>query len=171
MNRRIMNREYRMMKWGGTFLAVLMGTLVMCGCNQSAGAADASGIWRADYNAALKQAATENKYVLVSISGLEWCGWCKALEKEVFSQPEFIDYAKDNLICVLLDFDYSGHATNTEFAKQHEALLQKFQIQGFPTVLILDPKGKTVVRDGYQRGGATKYVEFIKGVISADKTK
>ena len=151
------------MKTAGVIGATVLAAVLFCGCNQRATAADTSGIWKADYDAALKQAAAENKYVLVSISGLQWCGWCRAPESEVFSQPEFINYAKDNLICVLLDFDQSGRATNAEFAKQHEMLLAKFQVQGFPTVLILNPKGKAVVRDGYQRGGAANYVEFIKG--------
>ena len=151
--------------------ALVLSAVLLCGCNQKAVAADQPDIWKADYDAALKQAAAENKYVLVSISGLEWCGWCKALESEVFSRPEFIAYAKDNLVCVLLDFNHSGRATNTEFAKQHEMLLEKFKVEGFPTVLILNPQGKGIVRDGYQRGGPVKYVEFIKGVIAADQKK
>lgn len=159
------------MKKTGMIGAAVLAAALLCGCNQKAAAADSAGLWKADYDTALKQAAAENKYVLVSISGMQWCGWCKALESEVFSQPEFVSYAKDNLICVLLDFDQSGRATNSEFAKQHEMLLAKFQVQGFPTVLILNPKGKTVVRDGYQRGGAASYVEFIKGVITTDKVK
>lgn len=157
------------MKTAGMIGAGVLAAVLLCGCNQKAIAADQSDIWKADYEAALKQAAAENKYVLVSISGLDWCSWCKALENEVFSKPEFAEYAKDSLICVLLDFNRSGRATNTEFAKQHEMLLEKFQVQGFPTVLILNPQGKGIVRDGYQRGGAAKYVEFIKGVISSDK--
>lgn len=159
------------MKTAGMVGAMVLAAVILCGCNQKATAADQSGIWKSDYDAALKQAAAENKYVLVSISGLEWCGWCKTLEKEVFSQPEFIAYAKSNLICVLLDFNHSGRATNAEFAKQHEMLLEKFQVQGFPTVLIMNPQGKGIVRDGYQQGGAAKYVEFIKGVIAADQKK
>lgn len=159
------------MKTAGIIGGLVLAAALLCGCNQKAIAADQSGIWQSDYDAALKQAAAENKYVLVSISGLEWCGWCKALENEVFSKPEFIAYAKDNLICVLLDFNSSGRATNAEFAKQHEMLLEKFQVQGFPTVLILNPQGKGVVRDGYQRGGPAKYVEFIKGVVAANQTK
>jgi len=159
------------MKTAGILGALVLSAVLLCGCNQKAVAADQPDIWKADYDAALKQAAAENKYVLVSISGLEWCGWCKALESEVFSRPEFIAYAKDNLVCVLLDFNHSGRATNTEFAKQHEMLLEKFKVEGFPTVLILNPQGKGIVRDGYQRGGPVKYVEFIKGVIAADQKK
>jgi thioredoxin-related protein len=151
--------------------SLVLAAIVLCGCNQKSVAAEQPGIWQADYDAALKQAAAENKYVLVNISGLEWCGWCKMLENEVFSKPEFTTYAKDNLISVLLDFSSSGRATNSQFAEQHEMLLAKFKVQGFPTVLILNPKGKIVVRDGYQRGGAGNYVEFIKGVILADQKK
>ena len=159
------------MKIAGITGVLVLAAALLCGCNQKVVAAGKANIWQSDYDAALKQAAAENKYVLVSISGLEWCGWCKALENEVFSQPEFIAYARDNLICVLLDFHSSGRATNAEFAKQHEMLLEKFQVQGFPTVLILNPQGKGIVRDGYQRGGAANYVEFIKGVVAVDQAK
>ena len=159
------------MKTAGILGALVLAAAVLCGCSQKAAAADQAGIWKPDYDAALKQAAAENKYVLVSISGLQWCGWCKALENEVFSKPEFIGYARTNLVCVLLDFSRSGRATNTEFAKQHEELLQRYQVEGFPTVLILSPQGKVVKRDGYQPGGAAKYVEFIKGVITANAVK
>jgi protein disulfide-isomerase len=159
------------MKTAGMIGAAVLATVLFCGCDQSSVAADESGFWKSDYDTALKQASAENKYVLVNISGQAWCGWCQALESEVFSKPEFIDYAKANLVCVLLDFNSSGGATNAEFAKQHETLLKKFQIQGFPTVLILNPQGKEIVRDGYQRGGPVNYVTFIKGVIAADTAK
>jgi protein disulfide-isomerase len=151
-------------------IAVLAGALLLCGCNQKATAADQSGIWKSDYDAALKQAAAENKYVLVDFSGSDWCGWCIKLEKEVFSQKEFIDYAKDNLICVLLDFPRGKELPKAQ-KDANQALLDRYQVQGFPTVLMLNPQGKGIVRDGYQQGGAAKYVEFIKGVIAADQKK
>lgn len=134
-------------------------------------AGNTSKLWMSDYDAALKQAAAENKPVLVSISGLEWCGWCMKLDEEVFSRREFVKYAKSNLICVLLDFDSSGHATKKKFAEQHEALLKKYQVRGFPTVIILDSKGKVIKQTGYQEGGAEKYVEMISSVIGVGKAK
>jgi protein disulfide-isomerase len=93
------------------------------------------------------------------------------LDEEVFSQREFVKYAKNNLICVLLDFDNSGHATTKKFAEQHEALLKKYHVRGFPTVIILDPKGKVIKQTGYQKGGAEKYVEMINSVIGADRAE
>lgn len=153
------------------FIITLAGLSLLCGCNQASIAAHQPDIWQKDYDAALKQAAAENKYVLVSISGLEWCGWCKRLEKEVFSQPEFVEYAQKNLICVLLNFDSSGRATNAEFARQHDMLLEKFQVQGFPTVLMFNPHGRMMKRTGYQRGGAVGYIELVQSVMAADLAK
>ena len=128
--------------------------------------AEESGLWQTDYDAALKQAATENKYVLVDFSGSDWCGWCMKLDKEVFSQKEFIDYAKENLICVLLDFPRAKEQSDA-VKKQNQTLLQKYGVQGFPTVLILNPKGKVVERTGYQPGGAQAYVDMIKKILPA----
>lgn len=159
------------MKTGFWAFTILIALLVG-GCGRAPEAVantDGSGIWQVDFDAALQQAASENKYVLVNISGLSWCTWCQALEHEVFSQPEFIDYAKENLIPVLLDFNWDGTATSEEHAVQHEVLLTRYQVQGFPTVLIMNPQGRVVERDGYQPGGATNYVNFIKNVIAIDQ--
>ncbi len=156
----------------GETLATLLVAVLLAGCgpagNAQADESDAADIWMADFDAALEKSAEEDKYTLVNISGLSWCGWCVALEREVFSQPAFIDYAKENLVTVLLDFNRRGQAVNEEFSSQHEALLRRFGVQGFPTVLILNPEGTVIERDGYQRGGAARYVEFIKTVIAND---
>jgi protein disulfide-isomerase len=158
------------MKTVGVIGAAVLATALLCGCGQKAVAADSSGIWKTDYDAALKQAATENKYVLVDFSGSDWCGWCIKLEKEVFSQKEFIDYAQANLICVLLDFPRGKELPKAQ-KDANQALMDRYQVEGFPTVLILNPQGRVIKRTGYQPDGAAKYVEFIKGVIAANPAK
>jgi len=155
------------MKTAGIVGAVVLTTVLLCGCNEKAVAADSSGIWQTDYDAALRQAAAENKYVLVDFAGSDWCGWCIKLDKEVFSQPEFTAYAKENLIMVLLDFPRSKPQPDEIKAKNNQ-LAEQYGIQGFPTVLILDPQGKVVKRTGYQQGGPGLYIEMIKGVIAVD---
>ena len=151
------------MKTAGIVGAVVLITVILCGCSQRPVAK--SELWPADYDAALKQAAAENKYVLVDFSGSDWCGWCIRLEKEVFSQKEFVDYAKANLVCVLVDFPNEKPQSAEQKAK-NKALAEKYGVEGFPTVLILNPQGKLVKQTGYQPGGPTAYVEMIKGVIA-----
>ncbi len=164
MKRNVPGVEWRVSR---RLAVALASVLLMCGCYPKAVAADPPEIWQKNYEAALKQAAAENKFVLIDFSGSDWCGWCIKLDKEVFSQDEFISYAKDNLIPVLVDFPRKSPLT-AEQKKSNEALAQQYKIQGFPTVLILNPKGEVVERTGYQPGGAAKYVEFIKGVIAGD---
>ena len=154
------------MKQKGLFGVFMLVTLILCDYGQLAVASD-SGLWQTDYAAALKQAAAENKHVLVDFSGSDWCGWCIKLDEEVFSKPEFIEYAKAKLICVLLDFPNSKPQTD-EVKAQNKQLAEKYRIQGFPTVLILDPQGKLVKQTGYQRGGAAPYIEMIKSILPKD---
>jgi protein disulfide-isomerase len=152
-----------------TVLGMFIAAALLCGCQRASATADHEEFWQRDYDAALKQAANENKYVLVNISGLQWCHWCKVLESEVFSQPEFSGYARENLICVLLDFNRSGRAVDQTFAKQHEMLLEQYKVPGFPTVLILNPQGQVIHRTGYQRGGPQAYVEMLQSAIRANR--
>src|SRR5262245_5687193 len=49
--------------------------------------------WLDDFEKAKAQAKAENKKILLDFTGSDWCGWCKKLDAEVFSQSEFRDYA------------------------------------------------------------------------------
>lgn len=152
-------------KWG-----ILLTTIAvfLAGCEQETTAAETGGAdasWMTNYDAALQKAAAENKHVLVDFSGSDWCGWCIKLDKEVFSQDEFISYADENLILLLVDFPRSKEQSDEQKAA-NEALAKKYGIRGFPTVLILNPQGKVVEQTGYQAGGAGPYVEMIKNIIA-----
>ena len=50
--------------------------------------------WKENLDEALKTAQLENKTVLVNFTGSDWCVWCKRLNEEVFSKPEFAEYAE-----------------------------------------------------------------------------
>ena len=56
--------------------------------------AQATEQWETNYNAALEQAAKENKMVLLDFTGSDWCGWCIKLKKDTFSKPEFQKFAE-----------------------------------------------------------------------------
>jgi thioredoxin-related protein len=124
----------------------------------------AGDVWVTDFGKASETAKASNRYMLLDFSGSDWCGWCIKLDKEVFSQKAFEKYAKDNLVCVLLDFPRQK-ALKKELKDQNTELQQKYQIRGFPTVIVLSPDGEKVAQTGYQAGGADRYVEHLKGFI------
>ena len=120
--------------------------------------------WLTDVPKAVAQAKEEKKLVMLDFTGSDWCGWCIKLHKEVFSKPEFAEYAKKNLVLVELDFPH-GKKQSDELKKANEALMTKYKIEGFPTIIVLNAEGKKVGETGYVAGGPKAWLEeFAKQV-------
>lgn len=117
--------------------------------------------WTDDLDAALKQAKTEKKLVLVDFSGSDWCGWCKRLDREVFGTEEFRTGAKDKYVLVMIDSPRDKSLLSAKAKDKNPKLTKKYGIRGFPTVLILDGNGKTLFQTGYKSGGPEKYLEML----------
>src|SRR5438132_10051707 len=99
--------------------------------------------WLTDVPKAQAEAKTEHKLVMLDFTGSDWCGWCIRLHKEVFSKPEFAEYAKKNLVLVEVDFPRKKQLA-PEQKKANDALGAKYQIEGYPTLIVLDGNGKKV---------------------------
>lgn len=117
--------------------------------------------WTDNFDDALKQAAQDKKLALLDFTGSDWCGWCVKLNKEVFSTPAFKEFAAKNLILVEIDFP-RGKELPANVQKQNEALQNKFKIEGYPTIILVDGAGKEVARGGYIQGGPTAFIDWIK---------
>jgi thioredoxin-related protein len=118
--------------------------------------------WQTDFAKASQQAAQEHKYILLDFTGSDWCPWCIKMDKEVFNQSQFSDFALKSLVLVKLDFPRKTAQSPAE-KSQNEDLAKKFQIEGFPTYVLLDPSGKEVRRQvGYLQGGAIAFLDWLK---------
>jgi thioredoxin-related protein len=120
--------------------------------------------WETDFELAKQRAKDEKKDILVDFTGTDWCSWCIKLKKEVFDQPAFQEYAKKNLIMVELDFPRKK-VLDEKLKKQNAELAEKYEVQGYPTILLLNSKGREVARTGYQEGGPEKYIEHVKELL------
>lgn len=121
-----------------------------------------------DFEVAKSQAKINNKPILLVFSGSDWCGWCVKLDNEVFSTDEFKKWAAENVIFVVADFP-ARKELPAELAKQNQMLQKTYDVQGFPTVLLLKDDGSVIFRTGYQRGGAEVYIEHLKPYVSGHK--
>jgi len=117
-----------------------------------------------DAATALKLAAEQKKPILADFAGSDWCGWCIKLDKEVFSQKFFKDYAAENFVLLLVDFPSQKKLSDAQ-TEQNESLARKYGVRGFPTVVLLDANGKELDRTGYRRGGPKAYVTHLKDLI------
>jgi thioredoxin-related protein len=117
--------------------------------------------WGDDYKAALATATAENKRVLLDFTGSDWCGWCIKLKEQTFNQPAFKEFANKNLILVEIDF-LQGKTLSPEVKKQNAALQEQYQVQGFPTLILLDPQGKVIKQQsGYIPGGPAGFINWV----------
>lgn len=120
--------------------------------------------WETNLEKAMQIAEKENKAVLVNFTGSDWCTWCKKLNSEVFSKKEFAEYAAKHLVLVKIDFPKSIEQTQEVKFYNHQ-LAQQFNIEGYPTIVLLGKQGNTLGVTGYQPGGPTAYIEHLKTMI------
>jgi thioredoxin-related protein len=86
--------------------------------------------WLFDFETAKKAAIEQKAPILLSFSGSDWCIPCMRLEKELFTDSAFIQYANQSL--VLLKADFPSKKKNTlspEQIQHNEALASTVQSQ------------------------------------------
>jgi len=89
--------------------------------------------WLENLDEALKQGGADSKIVMVDFTAT-WCGWCTKMKEEVFSTDDFKKVAGEKLVLVSIDAD------------QNRSLVDKYKVEGFPTILFLDTDGREVTR-------------------------
>jgi len=117
--------------------------------------------WLDDLAKAKAQASAEGKRILLDFTGSDWCGWCKKLDAEVFSQQEFKDYAAKKLVLVEVDFP-KGFKLPEATQKQNEALSKKYKVQGYPTIIVTSPSGTKKGELGYMPGGPKAFIKALE---------
>jgi protein disulfide-isomerase len=128
-------------------------------CGQSA---LAESDWLNDYKKAQEQAKAGNKILLLNFTGSDWCGWCIKFDKEVLSQPQFKQYAHNNLVLVELDFP-RAKAQSAELRKQNRQLAMQYEVVGFPTIIAVNSDGQKLWQyEGYFSGGPDAFIEELQ---------
>ena len=118
------------------------------GLNLNAAAAPATngaapGEWTMDFDAARTLAAEQGLPILLNFTGSDWCGWCRLMERQVFSQDAWRQYAQKNLVLVWIDFPKDKSLVPEAFVERNAELMRQFEVGGFPTYYLLDSDGTT----------------------------
>jgi len=117
--------------------------------------------WMTDLKLAQDRAYAENRVVLVNFTGSDWCSWCIRLRKEVFETTEFNAFAERHLMLVEVDFPNNKPITAAQ-RTANRTLADRYGIQGYPTVVLLNSKGTEIARLGYLEGGPAAYIKAIR---------
>ena len=113
--------------------------------------------WHTDMSKAADISIKENKPMFLFFTGSDWCGWCIRLQKEVFKTPEFIKWAKENVVLVELDFPRKNNQSE-EVKMQNAQLQQQLQVRGYPTVWFVSATKTAEAKVNLNALGSTGYV-------------
>jgi thioredoxin-related protein len=92
------------------------------------------------------------------------------LESQVFGSSKFADFAEKNLVLVEVDFP-TKKKQSKELKKANNELKERFNVGGFPTVVLLDADGKKIGEEvGYDADeGAGAYMKKLEAMVKKAK--
>ena len=118
--------------------------------------------WLRNLESAQAKAKESGKLVFVDFTGSDWCPPCMALHENVLTQKLFLDFAATHLELVILDFPRERKMDETQRI-YNRGLSNKYNVTGFPTVIVMDAEGKVLYREsGYGGNSAAAYVATMK---------
>ena len=120
--------------------------LLTVACEKSTNAtppSKAQSNWLTDYKQAQQEAKRSRRLLLLDFTGSDWCGPCILFRRNVFSKPEFKEYASKNLVLMEVDFPKAKQQSAT-LKEQNMQLAMQHQVEGFPTIIVLTGEGRKV---------------------------
>lgn len=89
-----------------------------------------------DYQAALAKAKQENKMLFVDFYA-DWCGPCKKMAKEVFTQKAVGDYFNEKFVSIQVDAENVAN----------RAIVKQYKVKSYPTLAFFSGDGKMLLQN------------------------
>ncbi len=121
-----------------------------------------------DLGKGLATAIKEKKPVVVLFTGSDWCHYCKELEQRVLSKPEFAREAPKAFVPVFIDSPSDKSLVSEKAKVENPKLVEKYGINGFPTLLVLDCLGQRVGQVSHGAADTAALVAAVKGVYDGN---
>ena len=120
--------------------------------------------WRTDWDTAKVEAEQANKKIILVFSGSDWCIPCIKLEKEIWENSSFIQYAEQHYVLFRADFPKRKKNKLPETIQQlNDRLASEYNPKGyFPLVVVLDTQGKVKGQLGYEKLTPEAYIALIE---------
>ncbi|HXF28323.1 MAG TPA: thioredoxin family protein, partial [Chlamydiales bacterium] len=116
--------------------------------------------WTATFDEAVAQSKKEKKPIFIYFSGSDWCSWCMKMESEILSTPEFQKAISDKFVFYRADFPIYK-TQDSAISSANEKLKMKYNIAGFPTIVLVDPDLHEFAKLNYRQDSGKGYAEYV----------
>ncbi|MDH7445684.1 thioredoxin family protein [Aquimarina sp. 2201CG14-23] len=119
--------------------------------------------WKYDFEEATALAKEKNQNIVLLFTGSDWCPPCIKLERKIFSDPKFKDFADENFIWVKADFPKRKKNRLSEVQQEKNMqLAERYNKRMvFPVILVINNEGKVLGATGYRKMSAKRYMELL----------
>lgn len=123
--------------------------------------------WETDYSKALEMSREDNKPILLFFTGSDWSGLSMKMKNEVLDSEAFQQQIASRFRCVELDFPMHT-PLNPAMKNQNESLKNRFAIEDFPTLLLIDGEERIIARLGYFPENGEQMADELLRAVSQD---
>lgn len=91
----------------------------------------------------------------------DWCGWCKRMDKDTFSNAEVAEYVNKNYYAVKMNAESDRAFKLGQAAMTERQVAQQFGVSGYPTVVFIHEDFRTIEPvSGYQQ--PTQFMKLLQ---------
>jgi protein disulfide-isomerase len=109
--------------------------------------------WLTSYDAALAAAEESGRPVLAVFTGSDWCQHCRTLERNVLETEDFIEWASDRVVLLMIDLPKDGITLDERKARSR--ICMKYGVRSFPNTVLIAPNGAAIATQAGYRGQDT----------------
>lgn len=99
--------------------------------------------WR-DWEPGLRSAQQSGRPILVDVY-TDWCGWCKRMDRDVYSRADVRAYLSRHFVAIRLDAEALDPARYDGKSFTARSLAAHFRVSGYPTTVFLRSGGEHLV--------------------------
>jgi thioredoxin-related protein len=111
------------------------------------------------------QSAPADRPTLLFFTGSDWCPPCMQFERQVMNREPFRSYAASNLRFQVVDFPRRRQLPAAQ-QQANDELARRHNVRGFPTFILLDPRGRVMTRFGYGGQSPEDFVRLIRSHVN-----
>ena len=113
--------------------------------------------WKS-FDDGMAESKKSGKKVMIDVY-TDWCGWCKKMDKDTYSDGTVADYLNKKYVTIKLNAESSNKLQYQGKSYTEQELAAAFGISGYPSIIFLSETGEAItVYPGYADAGQFKTV-------------